>query len=83
MALALKSGVDGNSAGTRVEIVERVSKNSVVIYPVGEGFDQNLYIETTVDNLVELRSRVDEVPVSNRYARRVEKRRLYATTQMQ
>ncbi len=81
--LALKSGVDGNSAGTRVEIVERVSKTVVTVYPVGEGFDQDLYIETTVDNLVELRNRVDEVPVNNRYARRVEKRRLYAAIQTQ
>ena len=81
--LALKNGVGGVSSGTRVELVEQLSKDDVVVYPASEKPDQDLYIETTTDNLVLLRIRVDEIPVNNRYARRAKKRRLYAATQMQ
>lgn len=79
MALALKNGVDGFSAGTRVELIDEhglvdISKqHDVTVYPVGQKPDQDIYIDTTTDNLVKLRNQVDVVPVNNRHARRADK----------
>ena len=86
MTLALKNGVGGVSAGTCVELIDEhglvdISKqHDVVVYTLG---DPKLYIDTTTDNLVELRSRVDEIPANYRYARRAEKREAWATLSSQ
>lgn len=73
--LALKKGVDGLSAGTTVACLEQPGKtrDPVTVVPMWDMFDSDFYVETCLDNLVELRNRTDEVPSKSRYERRADK----------
>jgi hypothetical protein len=77
MNWVLKRTTHGFSAGTRCDVTDNRDGSIGVEVLIRTDQYEDAVFDADPDDVVKLRSRVDTIPVQNRYARRAAKRALY------